>query len=89
MTSETSMPIAVAPSPLEPIDFMRRFTPAEWIAIDAARGTDAAVRYFLALFDKAKTVSLEHSDTNQAVNHFVSVGLLTPERAAEVLAPVT
>lgn len=67
------------------IDFMRRFTPAEWIAIDAARATDSMVRYVMALFDAATTVRLAHPDTQAAIGYFVHVGLLNPERAAQIL----
>lgn len=77
-----------APSgPLLPIDFMRRFTPAEWIGIDAARESDGMVRYVMALFAAAQSVSLDHPDTQAAIAYFVHVGLLTPARGAEILSP--
>lgn len=45
------------------------------------------VRYVMALFDAAVTVRLEHPDTQAAVAYFSHAGLLTPQRAAEILDP--
>lgn len=77
--------VELSPEPLAPIDFMRRFTPAEWIAIDSARATDGMVRYVMALFEAALSVRLDHPDTIAALGYFVHVGLLTQERADEIL----
>lgn len=82
--------VKAAQLPVEPmlrIDFMRRFTPAEWLAIDAARVTDGMVRYVMALFDAAVTVRLDHPDTQAAIGYFQHVGLLTPERGVAILDP--
>lgn len=79
--------IDVVPSPMDRIDFMRRFRPAEWIAIDASRADDPMVRYVMALFDAAVTVRLEHPDTQAAIAYFVHVGLLTQQRGEKILDP--
>ncbi len=78
-------PVEMVQEPLSPIDFMRRFTPAEWIAIDNARDTDAMVRYVMALFNAASSVRLDHPDTQAAIGYLQHAGLLTPERAAQIL----
>ena len=77
-------PNAAPAEPLPPIDFMRRFTPSEWIAIDAARETDGMVRYVMGLFSAAQSVRIDHPDTQSALAYFVYVGLLTQARADEI-----
>jgi hypothetical protein len=66
------------------IDFMRRFTPAERVSIRAS--TDPYVRDIEELLRAADTVSLSHPDTQQGIGYLMHIGLLSPERGAEILA---
>jgi hypothetical protein len=87
MNTPYQHPVEMAIEPMLRIDFMRRFTPTEWIAIDSARATDPMTRYVMALFDAALTVRIDHADTQAAIGYLQFVKLLTPERAAEILVP--
>ena len=75
-----------APLVLTPLQWLMRFTPAERIAIRAARVTDPVVEDIMDLLDKAQEVHPAEPATVQGVQYLVSVGLLTPARGAEVLA---
>lgn len=70
---------------LLPIDFMRRFTMAEEIAIRTAAKTDAAIEVFLSRLFVVTSVGLTHPETTGGINYLVAKGLLTAERGAEIL----
>jgi len=86
-----------APAPSNPVltrlEFRRLFTFEERNAFDNYPSnpelTDdqkGVLRTFEVDFNAAQDVSLIDPDTEGAISFFVFVGLLTPERAAEILA---
>jgi len=76
---------ARAAVPMTPLEFARRLTQAERLAIRAS--TDPVVVDFLWLLDRASEVRLDDPDTQAGVGHMVHVGLLPPERADAILTP--
>lgn len=80
------------PPPLTKIDFMKRFTDNELIGIEILRQTapDVQVRATLTVLKEswmvANDINISDSKTIQGIQVLVSLGLLTQERAAEVLA---
>ena len=75
------------PASLSPLDFLRRFTVQERVAIRAAAATDPIIADFLDLLNRATEVHIDSPDTVAGVNYLVSIGLLSAARATEVLAP--
>ena len=71
---------------IEPIEFLRRFTFAEEVAIRAAAKNDIGIEVFLARLAAARSVSLDHPDTIGGMQYLTGKGLITAGRAAEVLA---
>lgn len=77
-----------APRPIQPItklQFLRRFTAEERIAIRAS--TDPVIVDFMALLDLAEDVRVDDPDTTAAVAYLTALGLLATDRDAEILAP--
>lgn len=71
--------------PIPPIDWMRRFTMAERIAIRTAAKSDPIVEDVLELLASVKTgVLITDADTQMALGYFAQQGLITPARAAEI-----
>lgn len=70
---------------LAPIDFMRRFTMAEEIAIRTAAKTDVTIEVFLSRLFVVATVGLAHPETTGGINYLIANGLLSAERGAEIL----
>lgn len=86
---------------VEKIDFMRRFTIEETIAMNALRKvvtslsvpdySDATKQQYVALeiilqrFDLAMQIELAHPETIQAINALVLSGVITQARAEEIL----
>lgn len=68
---------------ISPIAFVNRFSAAEEELIDAS--PDPAVRRILRRLQAAAEVNLDHPDTIAGVGYFVQLGLISPERAAELL----
>ena len=73
------------PVPLSQLEFLRRFTAEERMAIRAA--PDPVIVDFLHLLDLAQEVRLDDADTQAGVRHLESVGLLAAGRAEAILAP--
>lgn len=71
---------------LTPFQFKSRLTAQERIAIRAAAASDPVVADFLDMLGSASEVLTGDPQTIAGVDYMVSVGLLTAERAAEVLA---
>lgn len=67
------------------LEFMRLFLPAERIAIRAAGQASPVAADYLDLMYQAPLVRLDDSDTQNALYMFQQAGILTAERAAEVL----
>ena len=77
----------LAPRPVLPLtrlEFLRRFTSAERIAIRAS--TDPVVVDFLSLLDAAQEVRTDDADTVAGIGYLATTGLLAAERAAEILS---
>ena len=69
--------------------FRQRFTIAEKVGIETAAETDITVRVMMKDQDAATYIDLSRQDTIDGVNYLVSQGLLTQDRADEILnAPV-
>lgn len=66
-------------------DFILRFTTAEFASITSAAANDANVANILATLRARDSVRLGSPDAVNGIDYLVSVGLLTPERGAEVL----
>lgn len=72
---------------MAPIDFMRRFTGPERIAVRTASKQDPILEDAFALLNVAQTVSLDSPDTRNAVKYMAHLGLISAQRAAEILTP--
>ena len=68
---------------LTKLAFLSKFTLQERIAIRAS--TDPVVEDIMELFDAAQYISKKDPNTIQGLQYIGSVGLLTPERVAEIL----
>lgn len=81
---------APAPLPVEnvisKVQYLKRFTQAERIAIREAAKTSAVVNDYVQLLDAASDVDLADPDTVAGVQQLESAGLLAAGRAVEVLA---
>lgn len=79
------------PLVISPIEFIGLFTPAEELGIrEFADGTDLPhkiVKVWLGRLDdvRVSTVDLSKQSVRQGVLDMVGLGLLTPERADEIL----
>lgn len=83
--SQTSN-VSRASAKLTRLAFRNRFTFAEKVAIETAAETDAALRVLLKDQSEATYIDLTRADTQQGVQLLVSKGLLTAERASEILS---
>lgn len=79
------IPQPVAVAPLRAIDFMRRFTTGERIAIRAARASDPVLDDFFDLLVVAGSVMVTDLDMVAGVGYLVQQGLIAAERAPEIL----
>ena len=81
------------PAPVEAIlnltklEFLRRFTAEERIAIRAS--TNPIIVDFMELLNLAENVRLDDADTIAGVNYLESIALLAVGRAAIILTPET
>ena len=81
------------PAPTEapkvsPVEYKLLFTSAERVAIKAARATDPVIDDFYDIVEDPRLtyVDLGLQSVKDAINYLQSKGLLTAERAAEILA---
>ena len=71
------------------LGFRQRFTFSERVAIETAAQSDASVRVMLKDQEAATFIDLARQDTVDGVNALAEAGLITAERAVEILtAPV-
>lgn len=78
-----------APAPgvqLDPIDFLRLFTPEETFTILQAAAVDPMVATFKYRLDKAKVILLSDPDIQAGVPLLEAGGLIGVGRAAQILA---
>lgn len=79
------------PPPLTKIDFMKRFTDNELIGIEILRqtATDIQIRATLTVLKEswmvANDINISDPKTIQGIQILVSLGLLTSQRATEIL----
>lgn len=64
--------------------FLNRFTSQERVAIRSS--TDPVVIDFMELMNAASEIDRTNSDTIAGINYLASIGLLTAQRAQEILA---
>lgn len=70
---------------LTKLQFLRRFTSEERIAIRELAKTNGIVFDAMELLNMAEYISVTDPDTITLINYLVYVGILSPERAQEIL----
>lgn len=85
-TGEFDLPAPVALRVLSKLDYLKRFTQAERIAIRTLGQTNDTVNDYIELMNAAVVVRLDDPDTVGGVNALESAGALAVGRAAEILA---
>ena len=84
----------VVPAPVaarvSPVEFMLLFTSPERVAIKALRQTDPIIDDFLDIIEDPRLtyVDLGLGSTVSAIDYLIYVGLVAPERKAEILTGV-
>lgn len=82
---EEILPDPIAILTISKLDFLRRFTAEERIAIRSS--IDPVIIDFLYLLDLAQEVNLTDSDTIAGVTYCESINLLAEGRATQILTP--
>lgn len=83
-----------APAPVPPVnntvytrlEFLFLFTPEEVIAVQNAALTDPSVAYYNYMINAVVTLLLSDQTVINGVNMLAAQGVITPERAAQILA---
>lgn len=83
-----------APAPVPPVDnteytrlqFLFLFTPEEVLAVQNAALTDPSVAYYNYMINAVVTLLLTDPTVIAGVNMLATQGVITPERAAQILA---
>lgn len=81
-------PAPVLPNIISKIAFRFRMTDAEYVGVLSAAKTDVEVAAWVETFNMVSRIDLDNQRTKDGVAVLVSKGLLTQERANEILAPV-
>jgi hypothetical protein len=76
------------PPVITKVAFRFRLTDAEYVAILTASKTDVAVEAWVSTFNMVSQVNLSDERTVAGLNVLVSEGLLTQERATEILSAI-
>jgi hypothetical protein len=71
--------------PMSKLDFLRRLTFAERVAIEAAADTDPEVRAIKQTFMIAESIKTDDPETVMGVNLYVAKGLIDSTRVNEIL----
>ena len=66
-------------------DFLKRFTPQEYIGIKSAAQANGNVDYYWQLFMLAEEINLDDPDTVSGLNLLVYAGLLQSDRVQQIL----
>ena len=69
----------------EKLDFLRRISQDERIAVRARRMTDPFVDDFMALLDVAATCANDDPDLLSGMNYLTQLGIITPARLDQIL----
>ena len=77
---------APVPRTITKLEYLRRFTTAERVAIRAAAAANPVLDDYLKLMELAQEINLDDTDTVAAVQMLEQAGLIAAGRAAEVLA---
>lgn len=85
-TGDLTEPVPEQIPDMERVDFRRRFTPDEYLAAKKLAGVDAQIAYDMDVLLDADVVNVEQPETVKFVDVLQQRGVLTPERAAEILA---
>ena len=75
---------------VSPVEFKLLFTPAERVAIQAARATDPVIEDFMAIVEDPRLthVDLGLKSTREALAYLGAQGLITAERVEAILSGV-
>jgi hypothetical protein len=76
----------VAKAPITKLEFMNRFTMDELAGIYTAAKTEVMIEVFLDKLKLATEINLSDANTIAGVNSLTTAGLLTADRAKEILA---
>ncbi len=79
-------PYPVKSKPLSRLEFMERFTDAELVGIYTAAKQSVALEIYLKKLEAAQEILLDNATTITGVNSLAQFGLITPERATEILS---
>ena len=71
---------------LSKLEYLRRFTVNERVAIRAAAAANPVLADYLAMLELAQEINLRDTDTIAAVNMLEQAGLIGTGRAAEILS---
>jgi len=78
--------IATAPAPpMSKLDFLKRLTFAERVAIETAASTDPEVRVVKESLLAADEIKLDDPEMVAGIGLYVSKGFITESRAVEIL----
>ena len=83
-TQDFDIPRPVPPTVLTPAEFMNLFTLNEDVAIETAAQNDAMIRVFLRRVQNNPTIRMDNELVTQGLGYLTQLGILTPERAAEI-----
>jgi hypothetical protein len=78
-------PVVVLPNIITKVAFRFRLTDAEYIGILTKAKTDMTVKSWLDTFYMVSQIELDHPKTKSGVESLVTAGLLTEQRAFEIL----
>lgn len=78
-------PPATANQTLTKLEYLRRFTPAERVAIRAAAAANPVLEDYLKLMELAQEINTGDPDTIAAVTMLEQAGLIAAGRAQEIL----
>lgn len=83
-------PADPVPPKVSPVEFKLLFTPAERIAINTARASDAALEDFFSIIDdpRLSVVDLNLQSTKNGLDYLISKGLITTNRKTAILTGV-
>lgn len=77
---------APIPRTITKLEYLRRFTTEERVAIRSAAASNPVLDDYLKLMELAQEINLDDQDTVAAVTMLEQAGLIAAGRAAEVLA---